>query len=106
MRERLTAIFKTKTRDEWCEIMDGTDLCFAPVLSLSEAPHSAHAKARGAFQEFAGVINPSPAPRFSRTHPELDRPPAYPGEHTDEALGSWGFGADEIATLRERKAIA
>jgi alpha-methylacyl-CoA racemase len=106
MRARFTAVFKTKTREEWCAIMDGTDVCFAPVLSLAEAPHSAHAKARGAFQELAGVLNPGPAPRFSRTHPELGRPPSYPGEHTDEALGAWGLRADEIAALRTAKAIA
>jgi alpha-methylacyl-CoA racemase len=106
MKERLTAIFKTKTRDEWCAIMDGTDVCFAPVLTLAEAPRSAHAVARRAFQEVGGVIQPGPAPRFSRTAPELGRPPAHPGEHTDEALADWGFGAGEIAALKERKAIA
>jgi alpha-methylacyl-CoA racemase len=106
LRARLAAVFKTKTRDEWCAIMDGTDVCFAPVLSLAEAPHSAHARARGAFRELAGVLNPTPAPRFSRTSPALDRPPAYPGEHTDEALGDWGIAAEEIARLRAARAIA
>ena len=106
MRARLAAIFKTKTRDEWCALMEGTDVCFAPVLALSEAPHSAHAVARRAFRELAGVVQPAPAPRFSRTAGELDRPPPYPGEHTDAALRDWGFRPDEIATLREARAIA
>ncbi len=106
MQAKLAAIFKTKTRDEWCAIMDGTDVCFAPVLSLTEAPRSAHAVARGAFRELAGVVQPAPAPRFSRTAPDLERPPAFPGEHTDAALHDWGFDAAEIAALKERKAIA
>jgi alpha-methylacyl-CoA racemase len=106
MRTKLAAIFKTKTRDEWCTIMEGTDVCFAPVLTLREAPRSAHAVARKAFREVAGVIQPAPAPRFSRTAPQLDRPTAHPGEHTDEALRDWGFDAEEIARLRTGKAIA
>jgi alpha-methylacyl-CoA racemase len=105
MQERLTVIFKTKTRDEWCAIMDGTDVCFAPVLSLSEAPRSAHAVARNAFRDVGGVVQPAPAPRFSRTTAELERPPAHPGEHTDEALSDWGFSADDIGRLRSVKAI-
>jgi alpha-methylacyl-CoA racemase len=106
MRERLARIFRTKTRDEWCAIMDGTDVCFAPVLSLAEAPQGTHARARRAFVDVGGVVQPGPAPRFSRTTPTLDRPPAWPGEHTDETLRDWGFAADEIARLREAGAIA
>ena len=106
LKLRLEAIFKQKTRDEWCEIMDGTDVCFAPVLTLTEAPESAHAKARNAFRDVGGVVQPAPAPRFDRTVPELDRPPAHPGEHTDDALRDWGFSPPEIAKLREDKAIA
>ncbi len=106
MHARLEAIFKQKTRDEWCAIMEGTDVCFAPVLTLSEAPRSAHAVARNAFQDVGGIVQPAPAPRFSRTRGELGRPPSYPGEHTDEALADWGLGADEVARLRSAKAIA
>ena len=106
MKLKLEAIFKQKTRDERCEIMDGTDVCFAPVLTLTEAPDSAHARARNAFRDVGGVVQPAPAPRFDRTVPALDRPPAYPGEHTEDALGDWGFSAAEIARLREDKAIA
>jgi alpha-methylacyl-CoA racemase len=100
MKERLTALFKTKTRDEWCAIMEGSDVCFAPVLSMGEAPHHPQNKARDTFVEVAGVIHPGPAPRFSRTKPEIQGPPAKPGAHTDETLADWGFSKDEISKLR------
>ena len=106
LKERMTAIFKTKTRDAWCELMEGTDVCFAPVLSLAEAPEHAHLKARGTFVEVEGVRQPGPAPRFSRTPGVIERPPAHAGEHTDEALADWGFASGEIAKLRESSAIA
>jgi len=106
MKERLRAVFNTKTRAEWCEIMEGTDVCFAPVLSMTEAYTHPHNVARGTFFEMGGVTQPSPAPRFGRTHPEVVRPPAHPGQHTDEALADWGLAADEIARLRDAKAIA
>jgi alpha-methylacyl-CoA racemase len=67
LKERLTALFLTKTRDEWCDLMDGTDICFAPVLSLTEAPQHPHNVARGTFVEDGGIIQPAPAPRFSAT---------------------------------------
>jgi alpha-methylacyl-CoA racemase len=106
LKERLTAIFKTKTRDEWCQIMEGSDVCFAPVLSLAEAPEHAHMKARNTFVEVEGVRQPGPAPRFSRTPGVIERPPAHAGEHTDEALADWGFASGDIAKLRESGAIA
>jgi alpha-methylacyl-CoA racemase len=106
LKERFAALFKTKTRDEWCRIMEGTDICFAPVLSLAEAPEHPHMKARGTFVEVDGVQQPGPAPRFSRTAAKIERPPAHPGEHTDEALADWGFASDELAKLRESGAIA
>jgi len=106
LKERLTALFKTKTRDEWCRIMEGTDICFAPVLSMSEAPEHPHNRARGTFTEVAGVVQPSPAPRFSRSRPSIQRPPAQVGEHTDAALADWGVAADRIRALRDAKAIA
>lgn len=106
VKERLAAIFTTKTRDEWCEIMEHTDVCFAPVLSLDEAPQHPHNVERGTFVERNGVLQPAPAPRFSRTEAEIQRPPSHAGQHTDEVLGQFGFDADRIAKLREDGAIA
>ena len=106
MKKRLAEIFRSRTRDEWCRIMEGTDVCFAPVLSLAEAPEHPHNRARGTFVEVEGVRQPGPAPRFSRTPGAIERPPAHAGEHTDEALSDWGFAADELARLREAGAIA
>jgi alpha-methylacyl-CoA racemase len=105
MKERLAAIFKAKTRDEWCEIMEGTDVCFAPVLSIGEAYEHPHNVARHTFVEVAGRKQPAPAPRFSRTPPEIARPPAHPGQHTGEALRDWGFSEEEVGSLAETKAI-
>jgi alpha-methylacyl-CoA racemase len=106
MKAKVAAIIRTKTRDEWCAVMENTDVCFAPVLSMSEAPAHPHNVARGTFTEVKGVVQPAPAPRFSRTPGAIQRPPAHPGQHTDEALADWGFSRDEIARLREQKAIA
>ena len=105
LKEDISAVFRTKTRDEWTQLMEGTDVCFAPVLSLSEAPSHPHNQARGTFTELAGVTQPGPAPRFSRTTPEIQRPPAHAGQHTDEALADWGFSGDEIAKLRDAGAV-
>ena len=106
VKVRVMEIFKSKTRDEWCDIMEGTDVCFAPVLSMKEAPEHPHNKHRGTFVTNAGIVQPGPAPRFSRTAAEIQRPPANPGEHTDEALSDWGFSSEELAKLRDAKAIA
>ena len=99
--DKLGAVFKTKTRDEWREIMEGSDICFAPVLSMDEAPHHPHNADRNTFIDVNGVVQPGPAPRFSRTPGEVQGPPPEPGEHTDEILDAWGFSAAEIAGLRE-----
>ena len=106
MKERLKALFLTKTRDEWCANMEGSDICFAPVLSMDEAPHHPHNRHRGTFVEQGGVVQPGPAPRFSRTPSKIQRPPARPGEHTEEALRDWGFGPSELERLRACRAIA
>jgi alpha-methylacyl-CoA racemase len=106
LKEDLTAIFKTKSRDEWCAVMEHTDICFAPVLSMAEAPEHPHNVARGTFTHVAGVVQPRPAPRFSRTDSEIQRPPAHAGQHTNEVLADYGFRADELAVLRESGAIA
>jgi len=106
MKERLKTLFRTKTRDEWCKIMEGSDICFAPVLSMAEAPQHPHMKHRGTFVEENGVTHPGPAPRFSRTPSKIQRPPARPGEHTEEALRDWGFANSDLDQLRKSGAIA
>ncbi|MEP3247027.1 MAG: CaiB/BaiF CoA-transferase family protein [Sneathiella sp.] len=105
LRARFAEVFVQKTRDEWCEIMEGTDVCFAPVLSMDEAPEHPHNIARGTFTEIDGVIQPAPAPKFSRTKSEIQGPPCYPGQHTEEALQSWGVQSDKIADLKKASVI-
>jgi alpha-methylacyl-CoA racemase len=105
MKERFELIFKTKTRDEWCALMEGTDICFAPVLSMKEVAKHPHLAYRSTYVERHGLTQPAPSPRFSRTPAELDRPPARPGEHTEEVLAAYGFAKEEIERLRENKAI-
>jgi alpha-methylacyl-CoA racemase len=98
-KERLRALFRTRTRAEWCSIMEMTDICFAPVLTMAEAAEHPHNKARSTFVEFAGKTQPAPAPRFSRTAPTLEQPPAHAGEHTREVLTDWGIPADRVEAL-------
>jgi alpha-methylacyl-CoA racemase len=105
LKRKIAGVFRVKTRDEWCAVMEGTDVCFAPVLDMDEAPHHPHNRARNTFVEIDGVVHPAPAPRFSRTPPEIQRPPAVPGEHTEAALSDWGFSHDAIARLRQSGAI-
>ena len=93
-------VFKTKTRDEWCAIMEGTDICFAPVLTMQEASQHPHAKARGAYVDVSGFPQPAAAPRFSRTKESVKGPAAKRGQHTDEILGESGFSAKEIGELK------
>ena len=106
LKERLAGVFRTKTRDQWDEIMEGTDVCYAPVLSMDDAPNHPHIAHRGTFTEVAGITQPAPVPRFSRTPGSIERPPPHAGQHTDEILGAWGLSAERIAELRESKAIA
>jgi alpha-methylacyl-CoA racemase len=106
LRQRFAAIFGTKTRDEWCALMEGSDVCFAPVLAIAEAPYHRHARARQAYVDVAGVRQPAPAPRFSRT-PGCARPaPVGPGVDGDEILESLGITPSEGAALRAAKVIA
>ncbi len=105
LREKLAAAIVGKTRDEWCEIMAGTDVCFGPVLSLDEAPRHAHNVARQTFVEIDGVIQPAPAPRFSATPGAIAGPPPAIGAHNRTALESWGFSAGDIGTLEGAGAI-
>jgi alpha-methylacyl-CoA racemase len=106
MKERMAAQFRTRTRDDWCAVLEGTDACFAPVLDPGEAMEHPHNRERGTFTEVDGVPQPAPAPRFSRTAPGIAGPPPRPGEHTDEALADWGFSAPEVARLRGSGVIA
>jgi alpha-methylacyl-CoA racemase len=106
LKDRVASVVRTKTRDEWCAVMDGSDVCFAPVLSMAETHEHPHNKHREVFTEVAGVIQPAPAPRFSRTPGAISRPPSQPGQHTDEVLAAWGFDGDEIAKLRAAGSIA
>ena len=103
LKEPLAAAIKTKTRDEWDAIMLGSDVCYAPVLSIAEAPKHPHNVARKAFVEVDGIVQPAPAPRFSRTEPEIQGGPQ--GADNEGALSAWGFSKDEIAALNSAGAI-
>lgn len=105
LKTRLAAIFKTKTRDQWCALLEGTDACFAPVLDMAEAPQHPHNRARGNFIEVDGVMQPAPAPRFSRSAPEVSMPPARPGEHSEQILRDWGVGEESIRELLAKNVI-
>jgi len=99
LHAKLAAAIATKTRDEWTDIMGGTDVCFAPVLTLEEAPRHPHNAARQTFVEVAGVTQPAPAPRFSATPGAIQGPPAAIGAHNQEALADWGLSQSEIERL-------
>jgi len=105
-KEAIKKIILDKTRDEWCELMEGTDVCFAPVLDMSEAPKHPHNVERKTFIDLEGVTQPAPAPRFSRTEPEVVSSPSVVGEHTDEVLTSIGFSDEDINTLKTSGAVA
>ena len=105
MKLKIAETIRSKTRDQWVELMEGTDVCFAPVLSPSEACAHPHNVERETFVEVAGIIQPAPAPRFSRTPGVIDGPPPHPGEHTEEVLSSWGFSENEIQNLRNIDAV-
>ncbi len=106
MQQRLARIFKTKTRAEWTAIMEQTDICFAPVLRMSEAFEHPHNRHRESFVEIDGIAQPGPAPRFLGTPTRVQCPPARVGEHTDPVLRDWGFAAAEIAALHRVGAVA
>jgi alpha-methylacyl-CoA racemase len=105
LKEKLTRLFKTKTRDEWCKLMEMTDVCFAPVLSLAEAPHHPHSAARGSFAEISGMMHPMPAPRYSKTQNAKPRAPCLAGADTDAILAGLGYDARKIASIRETGAL-
>jgi alpha-methylacyl-CoA racemase len=106
MHDTFAELFRTKTRDEWCELLEGTDVCFAPVLPMSEAARHPHIVARGTIVEVDGDLQPAPAPRFSRTPGTIQGPARLGGADTDETLADWGFSKEEITDLHDVGAIA
>jgi len=96
LKLKFATLFATKTRQAWCEILEGTDVCYAPVLDMDEAPDHPHNQARGNFIDVAGVKQPAPAPRFSRTPPEISMPPARAGQHSGDILRDWGLSENMI----------
>ncbi|MFQ5533964.1 MAG: CaiB/BaiF CoA transferase family protein [Sphingomonadales bacterium] len=105
MKEELSAVIKRKTRDEWCRMLEGSDACFAPVLSMTEAADHPHNEARGTFVEVDGITQPAPTPRFSRTKPEIQGPPQLPAKSPDDLLAEWGLDDKAIAALRNAGAV-
>ena len=105
MHERFERIFKSKTQTEWCNIMEGSDVCFAPVLTFNEAPHHPHNKARGTFVDIEGISQPNPAPRFSRTPGSIKGAAPDYGQNTREGLVEWGFQETEVQELIEHNVV-
>jgi alpha-methylacyl-CoA racemase len=106
LRDKLGAVLKLKTQAEWCAIMEATDVCFAPILDLDEAPKHPHNVARQTFVELGGVVQPAPAPRFSATPGAIQGPPPAIGAHDLEALSDWGFSSADIDSLKSSGALA
>nr|WP_205598051.1 CaiB/BaiF CoA-transferase family protein [Caulobacter sp. 17J65-9] len=104
-RERLAALFRTRTRDEWRALLEDTDACVAPVLSMAEAPAHPHNLARETYVEREGIVQPAPAPRFSATPGAIQGPPPEIGQHTREALLGWGFDPADLDRLADQGAI-
>ena len=104
--ETLTALFRSRSRDEWVSFFSGHEICFAPVLPMSEARSHPHNVARGTFTEIDGIAQPVPAPRFSRTDTAVQGPPVAAGADTETALADWGFTADTVASLLANGAIS
>jgi len=105
VKAKFAALFAKRTRAEWCTLLERTDVCFAPVLDMAEAPAHAHNRARGAFIDVDGVTQPAPAPRFTRTAPEVSAPPAAPGQHSAAILADWGWEPDAIEALKAGEVI-
>lgn len=106
LKARLTEIFKQKTQAQWCELMEGTDVCFAPVLNFMDAPKHPANVARNSYIEVDGIVQPAPAPRFSRTPSTVENGGSDPGADTDSVLSAMGFGEQELAQLRAAGSIA
>jgi len=105
LKERFAALFATRTREEWCRLLEGSDVCFAPVLDMGEAPRHPHNAARRTFIDIDGVTQPAPAPRFSRTAPATPMAPSPPGQDSEAILADWGFTAESIEALKAGEVI-
>jgi alpha-methylacyl-CoA racemase len=105
LTEKLAEVLLTKTQAEWCAIMDATDICFAPILDMDEAPKHPHNLARETFLTIEGVVQPAPAPRFSATPGKIQGPPPKIGADNETALGDWGFSPADISALKESGAL-
>ena len=105
-KDQMADLVRTRTRDQWCALLEGTDACFAPVLEPGEAPEHPHVRARGTFVDIGGVVQPAPAPRFSRTPADTPGPPVAPGAHTRTALVDWGFADEEVEELAAAGAVS
>ena len=105
LKRRFAETFKTRTRDEWCDLLEGSDACFAPVLDFAEAPDHPHNRGRNTFTTVDGVQQPAPAPRFSETVSEIASPPPESGQHTDDVLADTGYATGDIVTLRGQGVI-
>jgi alpha-methylacyl-CoA racemase len=90
MPRPFAGLFRQKTRDEWCELLEGTDVCFAPVLDYEESAAHPHMRERGSYAEPGGVRQPAPAPRFSRTPGAIQGPAPVPGADREAILADWG----------------
>ena len=99
LKHKLAAVLRQRTRDEWCKLLEGSDTCVAPVLDVEEAPRHPHNRARGTFIEIDGVVQPAPAPRFSRTPPGVPHGPMRAGEHGAGLLRSWGIDEAQVTRL-------
>lgn len=107
LKSRLAELFRSQPQSHWCDLLEATDVCFAPILPMSEAIEHPHNVQRKTFIEVEGVVQPAPAPRFSRTVAEVQRPPARPGEHTAEILRDWtGMSESEVEQLKSSGAVA
>ena len=106
LKAKLAELFKSKTRAEWDALMEHTDVCYAPVLTMSEAVAHPHNAARGTFVDVGGAMQPAPAPRYSGTVTAAPQPAPMPGDQTEEILGSLGMGAEELAALRQAGTVA
>jgi alpha-methylacyl-CoA racemase len=105
LKAKFAALFATRTRDDWCALLEGSDACVAPVLDMAEAPLHPHNQARSAFIEIDGVTQPAPAPRFSRTAPAAGQAAAAPGQHSAAVLADWGWSPEAIESLKTAQVI-